>query len=175
MFDKIPEIIYYCYSRWQDGFEDIKNENEALIFHEGIIDIDEISKEKVNLIILDDLMDKAQNDQSIKDLFTVDSHHKNISVFFLSQNIFDKGKHTRTISLNSHYMILFNNPRDRSQINYLSRQMYPNKSKYLIECFQDATENYGHGYLFLDFKQKSIHRIQTGILPNEKRIIYKLK
>jgi hypothetical protein len=71
-------------------------------------------------------------------------------------------------------MIIFNSPRDMNQIGVLGRQMYPNKSKFFLEAYNDATQNKGHGYLFIDLKQKTDdrNRIQTGIIPDEQRIIY---
>ena len=168
----VPDKILYCYSRWQDRFINHPN----IIFNEGLPDIDSFDTTEVNLIILDDLMSCVEKDKSILHLFTVDSHHKNISVFFLTQNLFSQGKFSRTISLNCHYMILLNNPRDKSQINYLSRQMFPHKSNFLVECYNDAT-SHEYGYLFLDFKQQTDNnmRVQSGILPTETRIVYQLK
>ena len=123
------------------------------------------------------MMDQADCNPDIQKLFTVDSHHMNISIFFITQNLFSKGKCMRTISLNSNYMLIFNNPRDRQQIRTLSRQMFPNNPKLLSECYEDATEAKQFGYLFLDLTQKTKqkHRIQTNILPGETRIIYQSK
>ena len=61
-------------------------------------------------------MRESCKDTSIYDIFTVDSHHKNISVFFLTQNLFPKEKNARTISLNCNYIITTCNPRDRAQL-----------------------------------------------------------
>jgi hypothetical protein len=164
----------YCYSRYQSAFDKLKI--ERIEFREGLIDIDEFDPKEDNLLILDDLMTACEKDSTIVNLFTVDSHHKNISTFLITQNLFSRGKNSRTISLNSHYMILFNNPRDRSQIFYLARQMFPHNSNYLIECYEDATDR-EFGYLFLDLTQKtkSKYRVQTNILPGDERIIYQLK
>ena len=54
--------------------------------------------------------------------------------------------------------------------------MFPQNYNYLIESFNDAIKK-PHGYLFIDFKQKTEerNRIQTGILPTQKRIIYNKK
>jgi hypothetical protein len=41
-------------------------------------------------------------------------HHRNISVMYIVQNLFHRGKHHRTIGLNAHYMVVFKNPRDVS-------------------------------------------------------------
>jgi hypothetical protein len=69
-----------------------------------------------------------------------------------------------------------NNPRDRGQIYNFSRQMYPTNSKFLVECYEDATSK-KFGYLFIDMSQNTANefRVQTGITPNEQRIIYQVK
>ena len=49
---------------------------------------------------------------------------------------------------------------------------------FFMEIFDDAIKLHdGHGYLFLDFKQQTQDRmrIQTGIIPDEERIIYTIK
>jgi hypothetical protein len=43
----------------------------------------------------------------------------------ITQNVFNRNKYYRTINLNTHYMVLFKNPRDMSQIMALAHQMYP--------------------------------------------------
>ena len=43
---------------------------------------------------------------------------------------FCQGKFSRTISLNTNYLILFKNPRDNNQISVLARQMYPGNTKF---------------------------------------------
>ena len=92
---------------------------------------------------------------------------------YLTQNLFPPGKQSRTISLNSHYMIVFKNPRDSLGISTLARQMYPNNTKYLLESFQDATKK-PYGYLLLDLHQLTTEnmRLRTNILPGEKQIVY---
>ena len=58
----------------------------------------------------------------------------------------------------------------------LARQMFGNKSKYLIESYEDSTKT-PYGYIFLDLRQETDlrNRVQTGILPYQKRIIYTKK
>jgi len=98
-------------------------------------------------------MNESGNNTNIYSLFTVDSHHKNISVFYLTQNIFPKEKHARTINLNCGYLIILNNPRDPSQIYHLARQIFPNDSNIFKEFYEDACESKQFGYLFLDLTQ----------------------
>lgn len=175
IIDPKPEKIVFCYKSWQSAYERIFNSSKVPIeFHQGLYNIELFDKKINNVLIIDDLMSECENNSEIKQLFAVDSHHSNISVFLISQNIFPKGKCARDISLNAHYMIIFNSPRDMNQIGVLARQMYPTKSKFFMEAYNDATQK-GHGYLFIDLKQKTEekNRIQTGIIPEEEqRIIY---
>lgn len=121
---------------------------------------------KPRLIILDDLMREA--DGNVVDLFTKGSHHYNISVMFVTQNIFNQGKGRRDISLNAHYIVCFKNPRDKQQIRTLSNQVYPENPKFVQEAYIDATTQ-PHGYLLFDLKQSTpdLHRFRTSIFKND--------
>ena len=67
-----------------------------------------------SLIVVDDHM--SDINQVVADIFTKISHHRNISILYLTQNLFDENKYVRTISLNAHYLVRFKNPRDASQV-----------------------------------------------------------
>ena len=112
LFSPIPAVVNYYYSEWQDIFNEIKIIVPFLNFHEGLPTIESFDTHN-QLIILDDLMNETKDNSEILDIFTKKSHHRNISIILLTQNIFAKGSCVRTMSLNSHYLILFNNPRDR--------------------------------------------------------------
>ena len=119
-----------------------------------------------NLIVIDDLM--AETDERVTTLFTKKSHHRNTSVLYLVQNLFPKNKESRTISLNSQYMVVFKNPRDASQMANLARQMYPGRGKFVQEAFKDAT-SVPYGYLLVDLKQDTPEdmRMRTAIFPDD--------
>ena len=170
--DPIPDKIIYCYSIWQDAFIMMLEKNPNIEFVEGMVSIIQIDSSKKNLIILDDLTEENKDNEDLQNIFTKGSHHRNISLIFISQNLFIQGKKTRTISLNTHYMIIFKNPRDKAQFSQLARQMLPGKTQFLNECYVDATSR-AHGYLFLDFKQQTPDnlRVRTNIIPGEKVIM----
>ncbi|CAF0961777.1 unnamed protein product [Brachionus calyciflorus] len=180
IFDQPSQNILYCYSTWQTNFENFGEIYPKIKFKQGLPDIDEINPSLNNLVILDDLMKECEEDQSIQKLFTIDSHHNNISVFFITQNIKKENlqehyllNYGQDSNLNSHYLILFNNPRDKLQISTLARQTFPGKVNFFIEAYEDASSK-PHVYLLIDLKQSTIKndRIQTGITPDEQRIIY---
>ncbi|KAK7103579.1 hypothetical protein V1264_018449 [Littorina saxatilis] len=92
---------------------------------------------------------------------------------YIVQNLFGKNKEQRTISLNSHYLVVFKNPRDASQITHLAKQMYPGKLKYVQEAFKDAT-SMPHGYLLFDLRQETPDqlRLRTKLFPPEHPVVY---
>ena len=65
----------------------------------------------------------------------------------------------RTISLNSHYLVIFRNPRDKSQINHLAKQMYPGNIKFMQQSYDDATSK-PYGYLLVDLKPETPDEIR---------------
>lgn len=156
-----PQEIVWCYGVYQDVFASMKN----VRFVEGLPNVSDFDGSKRVLLVIDDLMHEA-NDK-VAQIFTKGSHHRNISVLFLTQNIFHSSKHNRTMNLNSHYIVLFKNPRDVGQVAILGRQMYP-KGKFLEEAFKDATAK-PYGYLFIDLKPNTEeqHRVKTNIFPDE--------
>jgi hypothetical protein len=157
-----PERILYCYGVYQEIFSKM----EGIEFNEGLPSLDEFDGGKQSLVVLDDLMHET-NDVVTK-LFTRLSHHTNTSVIYITQNLFHAGKETRTITLNAQYLVLFKNVRDKSQIMHLSRQMYPGKSKHMVEAYTDAT-NEPYSYLFVDLKPNTDekHRLKACIFPDD--------
>jgi len=79
-----------------------------------------------------------------------------------------KEKH-RTISLNSHYIVVFKNPSDSSQIIHLAIQAYPSRPKIAQQAFADATSD-PYGCLLFDFKQSTPEKfcLRSKIFPDEK-------
>ena len=67
------------------------------------------------------------------------------------QNLFHQGKGSRSISLNSHYLVLFKNPRDKLQILKLARQIYPGQTDFFLNQYEEAVKR-PFGYLLIDLK-----------------------
>ena len=68
---------------------------------------DSLEPSERNLLILDDQMSDASNTKSLANLLIKGSHHRNVTILYLVQNIFDQGRRSRTVSLNSHYTVVF--------------------------------------------------------------------
>ena len=128
------------------------------------------------ILVIDDLMQQAKSSSVVSDIFTKYSHHNNITCICLLQNLFPKGTEMRNISLNSNYIVLLKNTRDKMQITHLARQMYPGRSKFLVSAYEDATSS-AYGYLLLDFRNTTSEdlRVRTGLFPGETMFAYLVK
>ena len=82
-------------------------------------------KRKGGLLVLDDLMEEGGNDKRVLDVFTKHSHHQNITLMYLCQDMFPLGKFTKSISRNAHYIVRFKNPRDQLGMRNLLLQAFP--------------------------------------------------
>ena len=98
LFKTPPNCVHYCYGSWQHGFELLKK--HGIKFHEGVPDSNLLPKwfPEGGILVLDDLMDEGGNDKNVLDLFTKHSHHQNITVIYLCQDLFPAGKFAKTIS-----------------------------------------------------------------------------
>ena len=101
--------------------------------------------------MFDDQMIDASKDKRIVNLFTRSSHNRNLSVIYIVQNLFHQGKGSRSISLNSHYLVLFKNLRDKLQILTLAKQMYPPQTDFILKQHEDAVKR-PFGYLLIHLK-----------------------
>ena len=167
MISPPPQKILWCFGVYQKIFDDVT----GVEFHEGVPNLDSFDGRLRTLLILDDLM--QETDSRVTSIFTKISHHRNVSVVYLTQNLFYGSKQNRTISLNAQYFVLYKNARDANQVAYLARQMYPNKSKFMLEAFQDATKQ-PFTYLLVDLKPESDeqYRLRTNIFPGEITHVY---
>lgn len=94
LFSEKPKIIHYCYGSWQEGFKRLKD--RGIKFSEGVPteeDLDKwFPKGKGGILVMDDLMSEGGNEKTVVDIFTKHSHHRNITVLYLCQDLFPPGK-----------------------------------------------------------------------------------
>lgn len=151
LFTQPISSVLYCYGVHQPFYESFTIPN--LTFHQGVPSLDTIERlhdGKFHIVVLDDLMEQIiSKGEEVQDLFTKLCHHYNITAIFVTQNIFAQGKYSRTIGLNTHYLVLFQNKRDESQSIFLGKQLFPNKVQFFLQAFEDAVST-PHGYLLVD-------------------------
>lgn len=131
-------------------------------------DVSLIEQHRPHLCVFDDLMTVLGDSKLLTDIYTKMSHHANFSVIFILQNIFHRGSQMRSLSLNSHYLVLFKNFRDRSQVDNLARQVAPHNIAGFRRAFAEATRE-PFGYLLIDCKPDTPDelRFRSHLTPEE--------
>lgn len=169
LFMKPIHRVLWAYGQYQPLFHS-SLKSKGIILQAGIPQVSDLRPH--DLVILDDLLGPSESNSEMTTMFTQTAHHLPCFIIFVTQNIFPRGKEARTRSLNTHYFVLFKNPRDRSQIQILARQMYPRRSNIITDIYEDATKE-PHGYLFIDLTQECPegYRIRSGIF-NDPMYLY---
>ena len=173
LINPAPDDILYCYGQWQPLYEELKN--HGVVFHHGLLSREELLESdrdlsKHTLLVIDDLLN-PEDAPLIRDLFIKGSHHRNMSIIFVTQNLFLPHKDYRTTSINAQYMVIFNNPRDRSQIQALSHQMYPEDPTFLTRVYNHETQE-EYSYILLDFKQSTPKKLRIRSSITSDNFIY---
>ena len=167
LFDIQPQQIVWCYKEWQSAYNILQErEGSNIKFILGIPDDEDDIVTDVSvphLVIFDDMLG-VKDEEKIKLWFTRKGHHRNASLVYITQNLFQQSKASRTISLNAHYLVLFQSPRDKMQIKVLSNQL---QTPHMIPAFNDASSK-PHGYLLVDLKPTTPNylRLRTNIFQH---------
>jgi hypothetical protein len=124
----------------QSAYADLVREIPSIEFVKGLTSelYETFNSGVPNLLILDDQMEnKAAHkcgDNDVTRFFTHGSHHRNLTVVYVVQNLPNQDAAMRTISLNTRYMALFKNRRDATQIRTLGQQVYPDSKRLLVDA-----------------------------------------
>ena len=173
LFAPMPTRVVLIWSEWQPEYDKILQVAPRAEFVKGPMP-DELyqsfNEKERNLLVLDDQMttEACGKTDQLEKYFVQGSHHKNLTVVFIVQNLYEKGKVMRTLNLNTNYLVLYKNPRDQSQAGILGRQMYPGKWRAFVAALEKATDS-PHSYLLLDFSQDTpdMYRLRSKIFPTD--------
>ena len=163
MFDKPPQRIIYSYRIDQPKFRQYDDIVEFVKESDYQLD-----PEQRSLLILDDQSMSPSID--IAEMFCVTSHHKNVSIFFVTHNLFHNDPKYRTAGLNTQYFILFKSPRGEGQVATLARQLHgcnKNRQRALRNAYGDCVMRRAYGHLLIDLSPQcpdSI-RLRSDTLP----------
>jgi len=95
-FESISGKMLYFYNTWQSLFEDFIKELQEMTFVQGLclekIEDWQVESGVVNVVVTDDLMDKAVKSDEFGKLFTVFGHHKSILNFSSHRTPFSRDR-----------------------------------------------------------------------------------
>ena len=174
-----PTQILYCYGIYQPLFDEMERNIPHFTSKQGLPSSEELDEFTIvrrhKRIVIDDLMHRVVQSKEMELLFTQGTHHRCVSVILITQNLYPGGKHTRTIALNTWYMVLMKNLMDVSQVGTLRRQIFPGRGKGFMNIYEDAPSSQ-HGYLIVDTSPHGDdrYRLRTKVLPGQDPIVYRL-
>ena len=170
----IEHIIWFHSTAQLDVFLELKRALN-IEFVEGLpkanMDTFLMDKPGSKLLVFDDMMEEASERVDVKHLFTR-GRHQDTSVVFLTQNLYHQSRHSREISLNTDYMVLFKNPRDAMIITTLGKQM--GNAKFLTDAYEQATMK-PFSYLFVDLRSDTVEelRYRSNVLDGDMQVVFK--
>ena len=180
MYSRDPPCqILYCYGIYQPLFDEMERTLKNFRSKQGLPSSEELEEftadRRHKLIVIDDLMHRVVEDKEMELLFTQGTHHKCVSVILITQNLYPRGKHARTIALNTWYLVLMKNLRDVSQVGILGRQLYPGRVKGFIKAYEDALGS-KQDYLIVDTSPHGDdqYRLRSKVFPGQDPLVYRL-
>lgn len=164
LIDKFSDLkVLWCQGiECETSDKQVKCKTVKITYFKGVPTEEDL--EPYNTIVLDDLLVECAKDANVTNLFARVSHHKGKNVFVLVQNLFYKSTVIRNLNLNSTYIILFRNIRDKTQAMMFARQFMPWNKDFFLREFKKATTK-PFGYLVVDLHQTTndAYRLRSNI------------
>ena len=169
-FRPVPKQLHYCCGARQSLLETLRDRHHVKM-HKGLpttADLHQWFGHEGGILVLDDLIAEGGNDKQVLDLFTKHSHHKNITVIYLCQDMFPREKYAKTINGQAHYILAFKSPRDQLGVKHLLLQAFPSHWKDVMDVFDKVT-CHPFRYMMLDLHPASddCMRVFANLLNRE--------
>ena len=136
-----------------------------------------IQESQNGLALFEDLMSECSKNEQITDFFARKSHHRNISVIFVTQNFYHQGKERKNFARNAKYLCIFDSPLDKSIPYSLAQKLMPRNQKTFLEIYNHAIDRVHYGYLFIDGDPTSPKnaKFRTDIFGDTQRALIPVK
>ena len=162
LITNFPPRIFYFYKIFQPFMDswNLQSGYPKITFIEGMPS-DEMKNGNC-ICVMDDLLLEKQKRSA--ELFIYQSHHLNITTFFLSQNLYPRDECFRLMLLNSQYIVIMPDIRSFRQVRTLANQLFADEDKKrVLNAFKSAIKE-PYGMIILNFV-KNIPRELT-VLTN---------
>ena len=141
--------VLYCHtSSWKAIFDHFRA--FGVHFHPGLPeDMTELfpPAQRPGMLILDDLMQETTKSPQITQLLTHGTHHLDLFIITLSQNLYPGGQEEASQNRNYHYTVLFKNPADTRYVKALGNRWLGDSAFW--QMYQKAAHR-PFGYFMID-------------------------
>jgi len=168
--------VLFIHSHYQPLYAQLHASDPSIQFSTRIQDIDEHANGDPLLVVVDDWMDqlnpRTQALEILTRYFVKSCHHMNVSIILVLQNAYRPG--LRDINLNTNYLAVFGQFRDRSSMSMLARQILPGESKFLQSSYNKALDSGLHKYIFINLHPRDRNRfwVRNNIFPDSDCEVY---
>ena len=146
---EFPEKVFYFY-KIRQPFMDTWNHKELEVEFVQGLELDKAAEGNC-VVVVDDLLLESQ--KKTAELFVYGSHHLNITIFYLTQNLYPRDENVRIMTMNAHYMVLFGDQRSVRQVRSLSHQIFVGKERERLTNAFNKSINTNYGFVLLTFVQ----------------------
>ena len=153
----LPKKILYCYMAEQELIRDMKSWDNVKTYKQvpTLPFLKRFFNDKPGIVVLDDMMRHVAKDEELQDLFTIKSHHENISVIFLSQDFFPRGNSMVTINRQCQYLVCFRSLRDNWGLFHVLLSAFPERWGEVLNHIRNDAFSEKYGYAVLNFHPQS--------------------
>jgi len=132
------------------------------------------------LVVLDDLMemtDKKSSYEDLKRLFSAISHHCNVSVVFIVQDLYVNRNMTRLANQSEHVISMCNGAAAYQVSKLASKLFGAGYEAFIRWVIADIRDRRSHGYILMSTEATlpEIKRIRSCILPSDPENLFYLK
>ena len=94
----------------------VKPNVKNVVFHKGLEPNWSDIITKSDIVVIDDLFVEGAKNDELTNAFTRLAHHRGCTLLYITQNLFQQSRESRTRALNTQNLDLMKNPRDQLQI-----------------------------------------------------------
>ena len=139
--------------------------------------LESLDKSIPKLVILDDMMemtDKKATFEELKKVFTALSHHGNMSVIFIVQDLYVNKNMTRLANQSENILAMCNGSAAYQLPKLANRLFGPGHEPFIRWAISDVRAHSNFGYLLLSTAAAlpECYKVRTKILPGEKNTFY---
>lgn len=182
MFEPVAAKVYWFYTML-NSITPVQEALSDVEFIEGIPDYDFISTKIVDntpkILVMDDMQDVISTAKGATDMtkiFTRLSHHSDVSLIFLVQDMYYNPKMRRITNQCENLIVMANGSGIMGQVGHFASQQGLNAQFVKDYCLQNVRDLSSHGYLLIsNGANVGVDRVRTNILPGEENIIFVAK
>ena len=180
--DREVDSVLLCYKCHQKVYSDLKKSMPNLILFEGVPNEDQLNQwmnaYDCKIMIFDDQLgtiEKREYREYYTDLVRVYAHHKNLSVWFLVQNLYTAKTDTlRVITNQTFYTFLFTMPRGMTSLAILGKQILRGGNETFFKIYQKVSRE-PYSPLIVNTHPAVANKgllLSSGFLKNQQYTVY---